>query len=449
MFLMRTYALGHLSDAALLRDLSSLVAQERNATAGVLAHVAEVDARKLYLPEGYPSMRAYCVERLRFSEDAAFKRIQAARAAREFPVIFEAVADGRLHLAAVCMLAPHLIRENADELIAAAMHRTKAEIEQLLAERFPRTELLPLVQGIPRSRGMAPTPGQVSTLAPRSAAADTDRLAPGQVQDLVQPSRAKPIAFDRVAIQFTMAKVTHEKLEYARSLLSHRFPSGDVAQVFDLALDVLVRQLEKGKFATTSTPRPQACRPTKDPRHIPAHVRLAVWERDQGRCTFVSASGHRCGSSKFLEYDHVDPVARGGRATVENTRLRCRGHNQHAAENMFGVGFMNEKRDESRRVAAQARKRIASAAEVAHIRSPIDEEPSAQARTAAARAPAETILEEHARDVEACLRNLGVRADQARRAVEVSMALPEATLEERVHAALRSLCPRVRSRSSP
>ena len=74
--------LSHLTDAALLRDLAALVAQDRLTTAAVLAHIAEVDARKLFLPEGYPSMHEFCVGALRLSEDAAFKRIRAARAAR-------------------------------------------------------------------------------------------------------------------------------------------------------------------------------------------------------------------------------------------------------------------------------------------------------------------------------------------------------------------------------
>ena len=114
---MSTYSLSHLSDRALLRDLRALVSQDRATTAALLAHLAEVDARKLYLPAAYPSMFAYCVEELRFSEDAACKRIRVARAARQFPVIFPALADGRLHLTSVLMLAPYLTPENAAGLL--------------------------------------------------------------------------------------------------------------------------------------------------------------------------------------------------------------------------------------------------------------------------------------------------------------------------------------------
>jgi hypothetical protein len=139
-------------------------------TAALLAHLAEVDARKLYLPAAYPSMFDYCVHELHLSEDAAYKRIQAARIARQFPALFEALADGQLHLSGVCLLAPYLTRENADLLLAAAAHRTKAEIESLLAQRFPRSETMELVQALPASpprrepRGQSRRPERLGTL---------------------------------------------------------------------------------------------------------------------------------------------------------------------------------------------------------------------------------------------------------------------------------------------
>ncbi|HET9253069.1 MAG TPA: HNH endonuclease, partial [Candidatus Eisenbacteria bacterium] len=108
---MRDYSLTHLRDDVLLRDLAALIVEERGTMAVVLAHLAEVDARKLFAPLGYSSMFAYCVEELKLTEDAAYKRIQAARAARQFPILFTELAEGRLHLTAVCLLAPHLTEE--------------------------------------------------------------------------------------------------------------------------------------------------------------------------------------------------------------------------------------------------------------------------------------------------------------------------------------------------
>jgi len=224
-------------------------------------------------------------------------------------------------------------------------------------------------------------------------------------------------ALDRFALHLTIGRDTLETLRHAQALLSHRLPSGDLASVLDLALDALVEKLEKRKFAKTVTPRPRRRRTEANPHHAPAHVKRAVWQRDRGRCTFVGDTGRRCNARKFLEYDHVNPVARGGEASVDGVRLRCRTHNQLEAERVFGTGFMNGKR------AGRRRER---------------EAPAIPQRGPAGIAAAA----DHAQDVMACLRTLGVRADQARRATAYSATTPAATLEGRVRAALQFLGPR-------
>ena len=145
---MRTYNLTGLSDAAVARNLNVLFARGRINLAAILAHLAEADARRLYLPAGFPSMYAYCIGELHLCEQAAMKHIRAARTARRFPVIFSAVADGRLHLSAVVLLTAHLTSANAAELVAAAAYQTKAEVQQLLARRFPKPDVPALLEAI-------------------------------------------------------------------------------------------------------------------------------------------------------------------------------------------------------------------------------------------------------------------------------------------------------------
>ncbi|MBI3538683.1 MAG: hypothetical protein HY076_00200 [Candidatus Eisenbacteria bacterium] len=408
--------LAHLSDGALLRGLAALVNQDRATTAALLAHLAEVDERRLFLPAAYPSMYAYCVGELRFSEDAASKRIQAARVARRFPAIFPALADGRLHLGAVVLLAPHLTVENARELIETAAHKTKSEIERLLAERFPRTELLPWVQILAAPGAPTPTsnesdgestvkdlqhaPGHVGTCAPPSSGrvGPGAASAPGRMEASAPRPKLAPIGPQHFALQLTIGQSAYDKLQYAQALLGHAVPSGDLAVVIERALDALVCRLEKQKFAATSRPRPTTRRSSAHPRYVPATVKRAVWERDGGRCTFLSEHGRRCPARTRLEFDHVEPVARGGRATLAGLRLLCRAHNQYAAERVFGAAFMGHKRNESRRAGA-------------------------------------------ARDVTPWLRGLGFRADEARRAAAACAAIPDASLEERVRFALLQLMP--------
>jgi len=145
---MSRYSLEHLADDSLLDGLHSLVEHDRTTTADLLAHIGEVARRRLYAHLGYPSMQAYCVQVLHLSEDAARKRVQVARKGWLLPVIFEAIADGRVHLTGMNLLVPFIDEENVHELIESASRRTKAEIDLLLAERFPQPEPEEAIDGI-------------------------------------------------------------------------------------------------------------------------------------------------------------------------------------------------------------------------------------------------------------------------------------------------------------
>jgi len=402
------------SDTLLLHDLHTHLSQERTALAEALADIAEVEERRLYLPAGYPSMFRYCVGALHLSEQAAIKRIRAARKARQFPAILGALAEGRLHLSAVVLLGPHLGPDNADELLAAATHRTRAEIEQLIARRFPRPDLPARLESIAPALGPTSTPelspGTVESAAQVSpgTVAELTLTGTGAIENAAAHARVKPLSAERFALQLTIGKETHDKLRHVQSLLSHCLPSGDLEQVLDRALDALESQLEKRKFGATAKPRARSHRPSANPRHIPAAVKRAVWERDGGRCTFVGDSGRRCDETRFLEFDHVDPVARGGRATVAGIRLRCRAHNQYEAERTFGEGFMSAKREAARQAAAEARERktVAETQARAAAEARAREAAEAKARAVAeaqARAAAEAQAREAARQLPARL----------------------------------------------
>lgn len=152
---MNTYSRSNRGDRDPLRELAAAFAEERANTAQLLACIAEFDARRLYLSAGHPSIHSYCVHELHFSEEDAFERVRVARTARQFPAIFDALFEGRLHLSGVFSLAPHLTPENADELLCAAAHKNLSEIERLLAERFPQPGLPTRAEAIPPP----PSPG--------------------------------------------------------------------------------------------------------------------------------------------------------------------------------------------------------------------------------------------------------------------------------------------------
>jgi hypothetical protein len=136
-------SLRELTDTELLTRLRRAVAHERQATADLIALLMELDTRRLYLAEGCSSLFTYCTQVLRLTEHAAYGRIEAARVARKFPVILTRLHDGTLSLTAVGLLAPHLTDENHLRVLEAARHKSKREVEQLVAALAPKPDVAP------------------------------------------------------------------------------------------------------------------------------------------------------------------------------------------------------------------------------------------------------------------------------------------------------------------
>jgi hypothetical protein len=278
-------------------------------------------------------MYRYCTGHLRMSEDVAYKRIHAARAARRCPRVFGQIEAGQLHVSGLVLLAPYLRqRQLADELLAAAAHRSKAEIQLLLAERFPRPDLPTRIEPTLASVAplipvasveapiTAPTPAKVAHIenAPASPQQDPDPVEfPRKLEGIsafvpAAPPRVTPLAPARFALQVTIGADTHELLREAQALLAHALPAGDLDRVLHRALSDLVARLRARKFGDSSRPSDATRRGRPNERRIPAAIRRAVAKRDGHRCTFVSDTGQRCGEHSRLEFDHVEPVARGG-----------------------------------------------------------------------------------------------------------------------------------------
>ena len=346
----------HLSDGALIAEVARCARDERHATAQLVAHLAELDARRLYLGAGKSSLFAYCRDVLGLSEDAAYNRVEAARASRLFPQILEQLVDGSLTVTSVRLLARLLTAENHRELLAAASRRSKREVEELIAHRFPKPDTPSSVRKVPeRTPSRLPLAPTRPTTQPAEAGPAMTMAAPAPLltapetvsQRPTAPTHrpaVKPLAADRYEIRFTASAATRDKLKVAQDLLRHAIPNGDVAAIFDRALSKLIDAHSRRKMAivrkptrarvVTSEGRPAV----EHSRHVAAEVKRVVWVRDGGRCAFVSASGHGCSERAFLEYHHVVPHAVGGPATIANIQLRCRAHNGYEAEVFFGTG---------------------------------------------------------------------------------------------------------------
>ena len=439
-------------DPVIAREARVYSHQESGATAGLLACLAVFDERKAFRALGFPTMLEYCQRDLCMSEDCAKKYLGAARTARDYPVIFDMIADRRLSVSAVLMLRKWLQPHSADELLAAVAGKSREAIDWLLAERFPRSDVLMLEAGQLQAVN-------VQELSPSSAPGHPAPLDFVDTSDSTVPvavsAKLTPLSTDRVSLQLSMSRATREKLRRAQELLGHEVASDDVAAVLDRALDQLIVVLEKRKHGlgrrrravkvvsrcdlgaghaemsvarvdrsapqrdARATPAVHSARPAPRPvirkpgraRYIPGHVRADVYRRDQGHCTFVGESGERCGSRHALEYDHITPLADGGPTTTANLRLLCPAHNQLEAERRFGAGFMQGKR-------------------------------AARARALKIHDDSEPIKFPHEGDLHAALAQLGCRPAHMGAALVAAGMLPAETgLEPRLRAALKACKP--------
>jgi hypothetical protein len=256
--------------------------------------------------------------------------------------LLEALDQGSINLTAARLLSSHLTPENGERVLEAARHKNKRQVEEIVASLRPLPDVPAVVRKLPSpppitAAALPSLPaGRAVTAAPTAippAAPSRARSAGHTVSPAPKPT-VTPLAPERYKIQFTATRATHDKLRRAQELLRHAVPTGDPAEIWDRALTLLLKDLERTRVAAVATPKPS--RGVADgSRHIPADVKRAVWARDEGRCAFVGSRG-RCAERGFLEWHHVTPFAAGGPATVENIQVRCASHNRYEATLFFG-----------------------------------------------------------------------------------------------------------------
>src|SRR6478735_5469446 len=264
------YQLRGLGNSELLAGLSALARQSNELTAQLLAHLVELEERMLHLELGFPSLFSYCVEALGMSEGAAGRRVAAARVCRRIPSVFARVAQGQVHLCALCALASHLTTDNAAELLDACRGKTRRQVEELLAVRFPRPDVREQIRRLPARTAVvavaeqspaisryphSPPPSLVETpVAKSSPASATIRESRRGAREL------EPLSADRFGVHFTADAELRDLIERARALASHRLPNGDLASLMKLMATCFVRQEEKRRFGIGARPRRKASR---------------------------------------------------------------------------------------------------------------------------------------------------------------------------------------------
>jgi hypothetical protein len=254
------------------------------------------------------------------------------------------LADGRLHLSGIALLAPHLTEENREGVLARAALKTKRQIEELVAELAPKPDVPAAMRMLPAPPPRADVqlrPDGVESKAPVEAVPPAPEV---KAAPAVSP-RPEPLAPERYKVVFTASRELRDKLDRLQALMHE-----DLAAVIEAAVTEKIERLEARRYGETKRPRKNLhdTDTSARSRYIPAAVKRVVRKRDGDRCTFVDGSGRRCTERRGLEFHHHDPFGRGGDHDPAKISLMCKAHNTYLAEREYGKAVMDRFRRNGR-----------------------------------------------------------------------------------------------------
>jgi hypothetical protein len=334
-----------LSDAMLLSRTRELAVQEKKLTSQLLHHLLEIDSRKLYLEQGYPSLFAYVTHALHYSEASAQRRIDAARLLRQVPTLTTKLESGELTLGSVGKAQQYFRAEQKRGLRLSADQKA----------------------GVLES---------LSGLSSREAESKLSASNP----EAFRQERIRMTASSDIVITFTASLELQKRLERVRQVHSHVDPSMNYAEMLSMLAEFYLKHRDpdqrdaravaraertqakaaplpqrrsdasripaaaeaplgsqsgamKAGAASNPRERSQGARPR---RPIPEAIQREVRQRDGNRCVWRMPGGKLCGSRWQVELDHIHEHAQGGEDTAENLRCVCRAHNSFAAQRRFG-----------------------------------------------------------------------------------------------------------------
>ncbi|MBI3563885.1 MAG: hypothetical protein HY079_01655 [Elusimicrobia bacterium] len=245
-----------LTDDELIFRTKALACIERASSCDLVEHLAEIDRRGLAPHKTGVSLFEFCVYQLRLSEDAAYRRIRAARAIKKFPPISVLFRDGKLSLETISQLHPFLGGPDAAALVKSCIGLRKWQVQALLAGRQPENRKRDVIRYcgpiVPASEAPPSNPASLFEVE-RSAAPMTPTpeaaSVPPPLPPLPQPLPVAPNASIRIhdiRVSFSADAEFHKLLRRAQSLLRHKYPDGRLEGVLKDALAALLKKKDLG-----------------------------------------------------------------------------------------------------------------------------------------------------------------------------------------------------------
>lgn len=172
--------LNSLSNEQLMSSIASALGEGNRILAELVAYLGEVEERDLHRELGYRSMFDFCTRKLLLSESAAHRRLTAARLARRFPRLLQALSSGRIHLSNLVAMRDLFTDSNVEALIEGAHGKSQREVEAIVARLVPKPDVPSRIRKLPtqplhndQGGSARVTGGSTTTLAPQMAVRQT------------------------------------------------------------------------------------------------------------------------------------------------------------------------------------------------------------------------------------------------------------------------------------
>ena len=343
---MENISLKHYTNAELLEGLQILVSQERTLSLKVIAFLREIRLRSLHLEMGYPSLFTFCIIELKYSEAAAYYRLNTLDIVDELPEIKQAIETGELSMTTLSMVQSACKAKKRKTKIKVSAEDKKSLLEKVKGKSKKQTEAI-LHQHFP------------------------------ELQTAPKPETEKKLSDDLTGVFFNADPELMIKFKEIKDLTAHQNPSPSYQELFHMMSDFMLDRIDPIRKAQRITRRQEKKKEEmkgektgleKTPnhedsllqpaevqhkvpppletqsRHCSAHTERSVWVRAQSRCEHVDEkTGHRCEETRRLQLDHVIPFAISQDSSEQNIELVCTSHNLYRATQWFGSEFMKYK----------------------------------------------------------------------------------------------------------
>ncbi len=299
-----------LSDSELHESALQAARRDREAELETLEHLREVHRRRLHAKRGFPSLFAYTVTALGFSEPAASQRIQAMRLTESVPEAKAKIETGELSFSGAAEIQKFIAREEKAGERKLSPDEKESIVAQVSGKSFRET-------------------GKILLSLSANPEAHTNR------------ERERTLTPDRTELKFFVGPEALQLLERVRELKG----ASSLEEVFGAALSAYLDQVDplRKKSRRADSPKASESKSAAPTRYVSTATKQTLHQRAGSRCEFVDpVTNRRCEGRRRLEIDHLVPFALGGPTVIENLALHCKTHNLLRAVEVFGAEKMSQ-----------------------------------------------------------------------------------------------------------